>query len=338
MNIHLTGRRRFLAASLAVAGFAVAGLAVPGGMGLFLPASSVVSPLLTTRTRFLLGTAVTITACHADAPAAEAAFAEISRLQAIFDRHDASTPLSLLNRQGHISGAPPELLLVTNEALRMGNATKHVFDMTVQPLVDYLRLRKNPEGKIRLDPAEFTEALALVRPEGVRLSNGSIRLEGSGMGITLDAIAKGYIVDKASDVLNTAGITNHIVNAGGDIRARGSKGEAPWVVGITDPSRSGKPVATLSLRDKGIATSGGYEMFYDRNRKHHHIIDPATGQSPATLSVSVTASTAMEADALATALSVLPTGDALKMIKAMPGRECLIIDAKGRMLASQGWA
>ncbi len=334
------GRRRFLAGAMAVTGLTAA-IGMTGGLMTFFPGRADAAQPLTSRTRLLLGTVVTITAWHADLPAAEdaieSAFAEISRLQRIFDRHDAATPLSLLNQQGSIAEAPAELLLVTAEALRIGARSGHAFDMTVRPIVDYLRAHKNPEGEMRIDPKEFAEARALVRPDGVRLNGSGIRLETPGMGVTLDAIAKGYIADKASEALRAKGVTSHLVNAGGDIRAQNGKGENPWMIGIEDPRGGGRPIAALPLRDKGIATSGGYEMFYDRGRKHHHLIDPATGESPAVLSVSVIAPTVMEADALATALSILPVEEALRFIQTLPGRECLIVEASGALRASPGW-
>ncbi len=334
------GRRHFLAGAIAVTGFTAAA-GMTGGLMTFFPAQAEAAQPLVSRTRLLLGTVVTIAAWHADPAAAEdaieSAFAEVSRLQSIFDRHDAATPMSLLNRQGVIAEAPAELRLVIAEALRIGDQSGHAFDMTVQPIVDYLRAHKNPEGEMRIDPKEFAEARSLVRPDGVRLSNSGIRLEASGMGVTLDAIAKGYIADKASEALSAKNVTSHLVNAGGDIRAQGGKGENPWMIGIEDPKGGGRPIAALPLRNRGIATSGGYEMFYDRGRRHHHLIDPATGQSPAVLSVSVVAPTVMEADALATALSILPVDEALRFIQTLPGRECLIVEANGAMRASRGW-
>ena len=94
----------------------------------------------------------------------------------------------------------------------------------------------------------------------------------------------------------------------------------------------------LSLSGKAIATSGSYEIYYDASRRHHHLINPASGFSPAVGSVSVVAGTAMEADTLATALSILPPTDALKLVQGLPGRECCILSPDGCIHTSQGWA
>ena len=85
----------------------------------------------------------------------------------------------------------------------------------------------------------------------------------------------------------------------------------------TGPASAGE----LSLSGKATATSGSYEIYYDASRRHHHLINPVSGFSPAVGSVSVVAGTAMEADILATALSILPPSDALKLVQGLPGRE-----------------
>lgn len=158
------------------------------------------------------------------------------------------------------------------------------------------------------------------------------------MGITLDGIAKGYIADRVSAVLTSAGVKNHLVNAGGDIMASGHKSPGvPWRVAVqspTGPAYAGE----LSLSGKAIATSGSYEIYYDASRRHHHLINPASGFSPAVGSVSVVAGTAMEADTLATALSILPPTDALKLVQGLPGRECCILSPDGCIYTSPGWA
>ena len=101
------------------------------------------------------------------------------------------------------------------------------------------------------------------------------------------------------------------------------------------PSRHGRPFA---LSDAALATSGSYRMFYDASREHHHLVNPAAGQSPGdVVSVSVLGKNAQEADALATALAVMSPRAALELAESLPGRECLLIRARGRSLTSSGW-
>ena len=245
--------------------------------------------------------------------------------------------MSELNRAGRLRDAPAELVRVVDRSLVYAALTGGSFDVTVQPVVDLFRAHRNPSGSLTLDPAELRAARDLVGIRGLRVSGSELSLERAGMGITLDGIAKGYIADRVSAALASAGVKDHLVNAGGDIMASGCKSPGvPWRVAVRSPAGPAY-AGELSLSGRAIATSGGYEVYYDASRRHHHLINPASGSSPAVGSVSVLAGSVMEADALATALSVLPPSEALRLVQRLPGRECCILTG-GRMLASPGWA
>ena len=326
---------------------ALAGLGLSLGPVLLPDAVQAAAPerLRIERTRFLMGTFVTMTAAHPSQAQAEdaiaAAFAEMDRLCAIFDRHRADTPVSFLNQHGTLRDAPPELPAVLEQALRMRETTSGAFDPSVLPLVVLLQdcARRAPAGAAPT-LAEVHEALQLVDAGAVELTSGSIRLGRQGMGLTLDGVAKGYIVDRASQVLRERGVETHLINAGGDIRASMSKDVTrPWTVAVEDPQLRGRYPSRLFLRNGAVATSGSYEAPLGEHGRLHHIVDPRTGGCPGLVtSVSVTAPTAMEADALATGLFVLPPGQALVCMNALPGRACLLISSSGAQARSQGWA
>ena len=269
------------------------GMAGVAGAGLWLGVPGLAQAAVSRETKVMLGTFVDVSVAGVSSMQASdalgLAFAEASRLERVFSRHDGGTPVSELNRAG--------------------------------------RLR-----------AELRAARALVGRRGLQVSGADLSFARSGMGITLDGIAKGYIADRVSAVLTSAGVKNHLVNAGGDIMASGHKSPGvPWRVAVqspTGPAYAGE----LSLSGKAIATSGSYEIYYDASRRHHHLINPVSGFSPAVGSVSVVAGTAMEADILATALSILPPSDALKLVQGLPGRECCILSPDGCIYTSPGWA
>ncbi len=295
------------------------------------------------RTRMCMGTLVTLTTAQASRLRAEEAmgraFAEIDRLSAIFSRYDSNTPVWILNRDGRVAGIPHELAEVMDRALRFGRLTDHAFDITVQPVVDLLWARQNPTGNMDIAGEELAHALSLVDARGVVRGRDSIRLQHQGMGVTLDGIAKGYIVDKVSTVLSAHGVPNHVVNAGGDIRTSGEKyAGTPWAVAIQDPAKQRNYPAVVHMRDGAIATSGGYEVFYDRERLHSHLVSPRTGASPhGILSVSVSAPTVMEADTLATAVYIMQARQGVQFIESLPGRECLVLGRNGAAYTSRGW-
>lgn len=212
-------------------------------------------------------------------------------------------------------------------ALRMREATSGAFDPSVLPLVALLQSRslRAPEGPAP-SLAEVREALSLVDAGAVNLTSGSIRLGRQGMGLTLDGVAKGYIVDRAAQVLLERGLDSHLINAGGDIRAGLARDAArPWAVAVEDPQRRGRHPSRILLRNGAVATSGSYKAPLGARGRLHHIVDPRSGGCPGHVtSVSVTAPSAMEADALATGLFVLPPGQALACIATLPERACLL--------------
>lgn len=312
------------------------------------PLGTDAAPPLHTQTRLLMGTFVSISVVHPHSAQAEEGltrtFDEISRLENILSRHNSATPLAHLNASGRLLDAPVELIGVIDRAMRVHAVTDGAFDITVAPLLDIFRAHSNPQGRMRLDAPGLASDLAaareLVSAASVHMAPDHVRLARSGMALTLDGIAKGYIVDRASAMLTALGLADHLVNAGGDIRASGLKAPGhPWRVAVEHPDsvRRGRVPATLNLT-AAIATSGSYEVFYDASREHHHLIDPKAKASPRHLvSVSVTAPTTLEADALATALSVMDEGDALRLVRSLPGRECCLLAKNGSMLLSDGW-
>jgi len=158
-----------------------------------------------------------------------------------------------------------------------------------------------------------------------------------GCSIDLGGIAKGYIVDQAVGVLRGY-VSSALVNAGGDLYALGSKpGGMPWVIGVQDPRRPDDPSAfieTLYVKDLAVATSGNYIRFVEiGGKRYSHIIDPRTGWPVDTIpSATVVARDTTTADALATAVSVLPPEESVKLPASLPGVEVLLFVRSG-----EGW-
>ena len=295
----------------------------------------------TSQTRMLMGTFVTVNVVHPSRDkgreAVERAFGEMKRLIAIFDRHDGSTPISVLNETGRVDGAPVELTEVANRALRLNGLSFGAFDATIAPLVDLYKLHAG--NGMSFSDAEFRDVLELVDSSSVKVQGQRIAFGKSGMGLTLDGIAKGFIVDKASEALTRMGAVNHLVNAGGDIRTSGERDQGrPWKIAVEDPEKRGDYPEVLHVRNCAMATSGVYESFYDEKKIYNHLVSPETGRSPRSVAgVTVTAPTVMEADALSTSVCLMSLDKGIEFIYSLPGRECLILAASGRKMRSKGW-
>lgn len=293
------------------------------------------------RTRLSMGTFVSMTAIHHSKDQAEdafgAAFSEIEKLASVLSRHDQSSPVAQLNRTGKLTHAQDDLTLVIDRSFHYHRLTGGAFDITVKPLMDLYQQRFSTGQK----PTEqqIEQVLKSIGQGGLQVDDRSISFQQSGMGVTFDGIAKGYIVDRASEVLRDHGVTNHLVNAGGDIRTSGSAaGEKKWTIAIQDPAKNREFPDILRMSEGAVATSGNYEAYYDQEKLFHHIVDPSTGHSPQwSASVSVTAPTVMDADALATALFVLEPDEAVNLIETLPDSDCFLINTNGTISKSSSW-
>lgn len=278
------------------------GLALPGRRG-----------RLVFATRLGMGTVVTVSAADPSGSLAEdalaAAFAELDRLEPELTRFDPAAPVAVLNASGRLDGPPASLLAVLDLAHAAHQATARAFDPTVLPLLAYVEA-ECAAGR-EPDPKEISSRRELVGLDRVSWSARRVEFTREGMALTLDGVAKGHIADAMAQALRGAGVRHGLVDAGGDMAAFGGKADGrPWTVAVRDPEKPGTYREHVELCDGACATSGDYEVYFDPQRRFHHILDPATGASPRQAhSATVVADTAARADALSTALLVLgPAG------------------------------
>jgi thiamine biosynthesis lipoprotein len=264
-----------------------------------------------TETRLKMGTFVQFTLAADSKDRADealaAAWSEIDRLSDVFDRHRPGTVLSELNAAGRLSDPGPEMIDVLGQAADVHHLSDGAFDPSILPLLALLE-ESFQKNKRPPDDQAVTEALELVDFSAVRFDRREVALKGQGQRITLDGVAKGYIVDRAGAALRAKGVENALINAGGDVLALGfSDTGRPWRVAVQDPFHRDRFLKIIALANQAVATSGSYEVFFDPEHHNHHLIDPRKGRSADILvSASTLAPTAARADALATALFVGP--------------------------------
>ncbi|MCD4650614.1 MAG: FAD:protein FMN transferase [Candidatus Cloacimonetes bacterium] len=190
------------------------------------------------------------------------------------------------------------------------------FDEPVVPSEQAIRTAQTATGfhKMKL------ENNMLKRPPGFRINLGSI--------------AKGYIVDKAVELLQSYDVSYGYINAGGDIRYFGEI-EPHWV-GIRHPRDSNAIIDTLYLQQCAVVTSGDYERYFIVDGvRYHHIINPKTGLPVEnTISVTVIAPNAFLADALSTALFLMPPEKAIELSKSYHGVDAVIYYRSGEDIIS----
>lgn len=265
-----------------------------------------------------------------------AGFREIARLESQMSEWIPESPVSEVARQAGKEPVPipGDLQQVAALALEIAETTDGAFDCTFLPLgrVWNIKHRTAPPPADSLDAAR-----KLVDWRAVRLDRaaGTLFLEKPGMRIGFGGIAKGYAARKAGEILEQAGITDYIVNAGGDLYVSGAKGGTPWSSGIADPRKqNAPPVMAFAINKRcGIATSGDYESYFIWNgKRYHHIIDLATNQPAEGMrSSTVLAEDPTKADAYATAFFILGPEKARQIVTRDTTLAFILIDAKGTL-------
>jgi len=294
-------------------------------------------------TRSAMGTYVSMTLFHSSRDKAEEAmgraYEEIDRLTGLMNRFDHATAVAHLNNEGYLNDVPTEVIQVIARSLEYYRISNGTFDISVKPVIDLFKTTFAEKNSMMPDKKDLDRALKLVGSNKIELSGRTVRFKKPGIGITLDGIAKGFIVDRASKVLSDHQIKDHLINAGGDIRTSGTnRDKKPWTVAIQDPQKKKQYPDIIHMTDGAIATSGNYEVYFDQEKMFHHIVDPNTGMSPGlSASVSVLADTAMNADALSTSVFVMKPNAGVQFIDAIPNCECLVMSRTGRMFKSPGW-
>jgi len=314
---------------------------------LFFPSSCEAIKLSTelhkvTMSKVGMGTFITITTIHQSQTQAkiaiDKAYTEIQRLSSILSHHDPSSALSYLNKNASLSNPPPELYEVLKASLYYNRLSSGYFDITILPV---LNLYKESFKSTKKPPSasEMQVAMSRVGSKYINLTSSSISFSKPNMQISLDSIAKGYIIDRAMDILKQHSIENALINAGGDIVASSSMSrDKVWRIAIQDPQKKDKNIEVVEIKNGALASSGNYEIYFDEEKIYHHLISPLSSKPVKNISsVTVKAQTLMQADALATATFVMGVEKGMNFIEDLANTEVLIVDAYGKTYTSKAW-
>ena len=262
----------------------------------------------------------------------------VDEIEGKFSVYRDASELSRLNATAAAGWQPVshDVFALLERARELHDLTAGAFDAASGALVrawGFLERAGRVPDAATLAAARARSGMRLVEldPEGRR-----VRFTRPGVEINPGAIGKGWAVDRAIDRLATSGVMSALVHGGqSSVRARGVHGPAlpgrcGWPVGLRDPLRPGRRLATIALADRALGTSGsGTQFFVDRGRRLGHILDPRTGlPAEGVVAATVLAPTAADADALATALYVLgpagldriaPAGGGVGALLVVPG-------------------
>ncbi|WP_226846770.1 FAD:protein FMN transferase [Dehalogenimonas etheniformans] len=293
-------------------------------------------------TRQLLGTFITIKLVDTEpelaAKAIQGGFAEVERLSSILSRFDPGSDLAMLNRDGYVDNAAPELLGIMQKAKHISDITGGAYDVSVLPLLN-LYVDSFADGGAPPSEKQIDAAKDLVNYSGIEVKDKRISLAAPGMCLTLDSIAKGFVVDQTASLLRGRGYSRVLVAGSGDMSLRGARDDGqPWKIGLTHPRALAGYYEVFQTTNDSIATSGDYENTFTPDFSWNHIIDPRIGHSPRELaSATVLASDTTYADALSTSAMVLGKTDALSLLESLPGVEALLIDKNMNKYTTSGF-
>ena len=257
-------------------------------------------------------------------------FDRISELDRVMSDYDPDSELSRLSRSSPSTSPIPisdELFTVLTAANALSARTAGAFDVTVGPLTKLWRRARRRGEFPAADLLQTAREATGFQHLKLDSQSKSAELLVPNMRLDLGGIAKGYAGDEALKAMAALGVTSAIVNAGGDVVAGAAPpGETGWRIGVAALERDAPPSKFLCVANGSVATSGDVWQFVEIDGvRYSHLLDPQTGLGlTSRSSVTIMAPTGIDADSLASAVSVLGPRAGLELIEKTPQTEALI--------------
>lgn len=260
--------------------------------------------------------------------------------------YDSTSEVSQFNRSTGLTFDLPYLYPPLKKGKEVFEQSGGAFDLSVMPLVNAWGF--GPGKPLTMDSARVDSLMAFVGFDKVNLTTEGITKSDDRLQLDFGGIGQGYGADVIARFLRTKGISDMLIELGGEGVAFGKnrKTNKPWMIGILDPNSTREDQhykAYISLTDRSFTTSGNYFNYHEIDgRKYSHTIDPATGYpaDQAILSASVFAEDCMTADAWATAFMVMGHERAIEYILRHPEMDAIFIystpDSKTDLFISDG--
>ena len=236
-----------------------------------------------------------------------------------------------------------EFLYVVSQAKKAHQISEATFEPTLYPLIDLWGFAQSISVK---PPNEqlIKKALQHIGLQHLNIQHKPAALAKDDVLLSLDlsAIAKGYAVDQVSARLKAQGLTNHLVEIGGEIQAQGHNSQQQaWHIAVEHPNNSqsaSAPISSLYLHNQSLATSGNYRNFFEyQGQRYAHTLDPKTGRPTqhSLVSVTVVHASSLWADAMATAIMVMGVEKGLAFAKQQKLAIFIVISADGKHYQTQ---
>lgn len=286
---------------------------------------------------FVLNTVATITLYgEADESLIDECFDLCRYYEAMLSRTDENSEIYKLNTR-QISEVSDETAELIAKSLEYGAISNGKFDITIEPLSALWNFTSDTPSVPSAE--EISEAQSKVDYTAVSVSGNTVTFANDYARLDLGAIAKGYIADKVKELLVSRGVKRALINLGGNVLCIGGKTDASgFTIGIQYPFGEGS-IASVSISDLSVVTSGTYERYFEENGTlYHHILNPETGYpvDNKLLSVTIIGANSCDCDALSTTCFVLGKEAGTKLIESMDGYYAIFITDDYQLYFTEG--
>lgn len=290
---------------------------------------------------FAMDTYMTVTAYGAKAQeAVDEAEAEIQRLDELLSTGNEESEIAQLNQNKSATLSEDAGYLV-ERALELNKETDGAFDIAIYPVMEAWGF---PTQNYQVPTADTLESLLKLADASQIIydeNSRKISFDREGMKIDLGGIAKGYTSSRIMDIYKENNISSGLVNLGGNVQALGTKPDgSKWRVAVQSPDDTEDYLGILSVEDKAVITSGGYERYFEQDGKtYHHIINPKTGYPAenSLTSVTVVSEDGTLADGLSTSLFIMGKEEAIEFWKAHSEEfDIIMMTDEGKLYVTEG--
>lgn len=269
------------------------------------------------------------------------AIEEIRRIETLLTTYKEDSQTNLINENAGIRPVKvdPEVFNLIERCIGISRITQGAFDISYGSIDKSLwnfdkTMTQLPDAETALKMVHLIDYKNIILDK----ENTTVFLKEKGMRIGFGGIGKGYAAEMAKQVLLNHNVQSGIINASGDLSAWGFQPDGKkWTIGVADPDAPNAAFSYMEISNKAVATSGNYEKFVTINgKKYSHTIDPKTGLPISGIkSVTIIASNAEFADAMATPIAVMGIKAGLFLIDQIPDLYCIIIDDNNKIYTSK---
>lgn len=231
-----------------------------------------------------------------------------------------------------------ETIELMEKGLYYSEISEGGFDITVGNLTSLWDFTQ--ENPTLPKDSDIQNAIASIDYHNVEVSGNTVSLKNTDARIDLGGIAKGYIADQMKKYLTDQGVTQGIINLGGNVLCLGEKSDGPYRIGVQKPfDMEGTALFALEIADQTVVTSGVYERCFTLEDKlYHHILNPATGYpyDNHLVSVTIICKNSVDGDGLSTTCFSMGLKKGMELIESLPDTEAVFITDDNELHFSSG--